>query len=330
MAMSQNRKQLATLGGALVIAAGLGAWAWLGVFEKEKADDARKEEEARLFTLDVNSVTSLTVAAKGEVTELARTGDDWRIVKPLEAPADHAAIESLLDRLSTAKRKKLLVESDGKPEMFGLDAPGVRVSATTTAGEKAELAFGTQNTFDRTWFVSARPGEIASADAGLKSAFEKGTFELRDKRVVVFGDDGLEGLTSSGATSWSLVRSGEGWQIAGPAPEAAGEEMVGKILRTLHDLRAMAFPTGDAEAYGLASPGLTLELRRKDQPPLTLRFGTVGDKRYVRQGDGPVAEITAAAVESLTRRSEELRAPPPPAESAAAEAAGAAPAEPAD
>lgn len=301
--MTQKMRLLVSLGGAALVAAVLGAYAFWGVFEPEKARVADEREAAKLFPVDPSAITRLEILAKEETTVLERKEDGWWIRAPVNAPGDEGAIRSLLDRLSSANRKKLLEEKDADLGLFGLDQPAVRIAASAGADEM-ELLLGSQNTFDGSWFASVRPGEVISVDGWLKTNLEKTTFDLRRKEILDFARSSVQGVRVSGRSAYELRRGEEGWTLTGPEAGPADTAAVDGLLRTLEELRAEAFPSGDAQEHGLEEPALELVLERGELGPLHLRLGAADGKHYAQLEGGPIAEIKAEVLD-------ELSTPPP-------------------
>jgi|GEM_PF-1653828 len=304
MAMSQQKRLLVTLAGVVVAGLAMGAWAWFGVFQTEKAEEARKDAEARLFALEAKDVERLEITTDKGSTTVTRKDGAWTIAAPVEAKADGTAVESLLNKLVQARRKKLIDEKAADLAAFGLDKPTVQVVASTAAGEQVRFAIGAENTFDRSLFVGDGGTLVATAEASLKSDLDKSTFDLRDKTLVVFGDDGLEAVDAKGSATWELNRQDGQWRIG---EEIADEKEAGQILRALHDLRATAFPEGDAGAFGLSQPVQTVELRRQGQQALALRFGAADGKTYARLDEGPIAEVDGKILGTLRKTPADLR-----------------------
>ncbi|HWV38249.1 MAG TPA: DUF4340 domain-containing protein [Vulgatibacter sp.] len=302
--MTQKQRLLLSLAGVVVAAAGMFAWAFFGVFQTEKAEEARKDAEARLFALDPDDVVRLEVTSGKGDTVLVRGDDGWSITSPVEAKADRAAVDNLLATLSSSRRKKVVDEKATDLASFGLAPPKAEVVAKTADGREARLAVGDENTFDRSRFVTTGDEVVGTAEASLERALDKSTFDLRDKRIVVFGDDTLEAVSSAGAATWELRRKDGQWHVG---EEIADERETGRILRALHDLRATAFPAGEAAAFGLAEPLQTVELRRKELPTLTLRFGIAEGKTYVRLDEGPIAEVDDKILGDLRKTPSDLR-----------------------
>ena len=99
--MSQTSKTLVMLAVVLVIAGGIGGYAYFGVFQNDQKVKKQQEHDLRLFApqkLDERAAdggsppaefTKLTVTSHGTTTQLERVpGKEWRIVSPLKAQAD--------------------------------------------------------------------------------------------------------------------------------------------------------------------------------------------------------------------------------------------------
>lgn len=301
--MTQKTRMLVNLAAAVVVAAGLGTYAYVGVFQAEQAEEARKSADEKLVPLESAAVKKLTVQAKGETTVLEKRDGSWRIVSPVEAAADSSAVEALVSRLAEARRKSEVKASDPKP--YGLDAPRITVAAEGD-GAKAELALGARNGFDGTLFAKDGAGRFATVDSSLEGALGKTTLELREKRLVVVGEDQVASLqVKAGGQAFTLAKKDDGWWLDAPVEEHADDETASAMLRALQDLRATAFPaTGD---FGLDAPVAEVRLQRKEGAALELKIAEKEKKLYVQADGGPVAEVPTGLVEKLVRTVEELR-----------------------
>lgn len=301
--MKQQSRMLLTLAAALAVAAGGGAWAFYGVFEADREQAARDAAEERLLGLEADAIERLELRARGETVALEKSEGGWKMVQPLQAAVDAQAVKALVDRLAGARRSRLVEAAD--PAAFGLTDPSVVVAAVAGA-VRAEVALGSGNSFDGSLFVRDAAGRIATTDTTLRSALDKSAFDLRDKRIVVLGTEALRGIELAGGIR--LARVDDAWRLEAPVEEPADAETVDGLVRSLQDLRATAFPAGEElAAFGLAEPAQVVTLRRGEAPALVVAFGQVGEKLYVRAGDGPVAEVPATALEKVQKTVEDLR-----------------------
>lgn len=307
--MTQKTRMLVTLAAAVVVAAGAGAYAFYGVHEVEQAEAAKKEADEKLLGLAQDAITRLQVKARGGETVLEKQGGTWRIVKPVDAPAEAGTVESLLVQLEGARRSRAIDSVDlGR---FGLAAPAVAVTATAGDGKEATVALGARNDFDGTLFVRDAAGRVGTTSAALRSALEKSTFDLRDKRLIVVGEDAVQEIVVRGANRFSLAKNEDGWRIVEPLQDKADDPTVTGIVRALQDARALAFAAEagavDPAKFGLVEPAVEVTLRRSAGEPIVLAFGKADGKVYARSGDGPVLEVTGTVLGQVDETAEELR-----------------------
>ena len=64
--------------------------------------------DKKILKFDRDKADSLTLARDGQSMTLARTGSEWKVIKPVASRSDYSAIEGLLTRLSSANMSKLV------------------------------------------------------------------------------------------------------------------------------------------------------------------------------------------------------------------------------
>lgn len=303
--MSQKTRMLVTLAVTLVLAAALGAYAYFGVFQKEQEELAAKEAEEKLFGLDIEKVTSLTVRGKGETTVLEKRDGSWWVVAPVGSLADAAAVDRLLRDLSEAKRTRVILE-DTDLANFGLEDPPIRVEAKTESGETAYVAVGNQNTFDNSYFVSNAPRKVYAGSSFLKSSLEKSSFDLRDKRLAILSRDALERVRIEGNRYLVELAREEGkWKMLAPKQDNTDEREVDNLLRKIVDLKAIAFP--EKTSVQLGTPELEVKVWVRDGEQRQIHVWKVDDKVYAQANGGFFAEVQKSVVDELRKDPDDLR-----------------------
>jgi hypothetical protein len=241
------------LGTLALLAAAAGALLWVRQAD-ERAEGQRRarEAEGRVFDFAAAEVRELTVEARGDTTRLVRDGAGWRI-PALEAAADRAAADALAERLAGAPKKGEAAPPplDAKALAgFGLARPAVRVQAALAGGRTASLALGDPNPFDGSRWARAGDGPVLVVPGDLAAWLEKGTFDLRDKRLMFVGDEeGTRVEVSAPGHDYALVRQGDAWRLAAPVAEPADPATAGAVISALRGLRALGFeplPAGGA------------------------------------------------------------------------------------
>src|SRR6266536_2255220 len=140
---SKRRTLLSTLLLA-VLAAGAVAFAWFGVEKRDEAAERKKVADEKLYAFSPAKVKTVTVEAKGATTRLARarTGDvdGW----PVQADAERAAVDALVDKVAELRRKAAVsaVPDDAALARYGLARPRAKVALALEDGRVETLALG--------------------------------------------------------------------------------------------------------------------------------------------------------------------------------------------
>ena len=64
-----------------------------------------------LLRFERDKVDHITIDAAGKTLELAKTGSDWRLARPIQAASDYAAVEGLIGRVLSAQMKSIVSEN---------------------------------------------------------------------------------------------------------------------------------------------------------------------------------------------------------------------------
>ena len=124
-------RNLLILAIAVVLVAG-----YILLFERHQptSEEAREQAERVLPGLDRDRVVAVDIDGEQGEVRLERSGDDWRIVRPLDFPADATAVSSLLGSLENLDRDRVLPSEEVDPAEYGLDEPEVTVAVELEDG----------------------------------------------------------------------------------------------------------------------------------------------------------------------------------------------------
>ncbi|MGV3625436.1 MAG: DUF4340 domain-containing protein [Archangium sp.] len=334
--MKQSTKLLVQLLALVLIAGGVGGYAYFGVFKTEEAKQRKADHDLRLFApqkLDEKvdggappaDFTHVVVTFNGETTELEReAGQPWYIVKPLRTRADHLMVDGLVSQLQSAKFKDTLDENPDAAALkkYGLDQPKFIVEATAeVAGETRSVKIfgGIENTFDGSVFVRRNDEKtVYSAPGGVRYALAKTTFDLRDKTPFGIDESKVEriAVTSVNKNDYELVREGKRWRLAKPVDENADATNVASMIASASSDRAVKFfddTPANRTALGLDKPLMTAVATFAGGKRVKLTASRVvsdgGDAFYgLREDDDgtTLAQMSSSAL-TLDRNVEELR-----------------------
>jgi hypothetical protein len=263
MAMKQTTRTLVTtlafLGAAGAV--GLGAL-WVNKDEAKKAEV--KEKSSKLFEIDRAKARGLRLLKAGELVAEVKRADanaPWTIAQPSQlapAEADEATVSGMVDKLDSIRQKGEVSGMDAKAAGLDGDKPRWTVTLTEEGGRQSTLLIGEDNGFDATTYVKkGGEAEIRAVASSEKAPFEKGLFDLRDKRVAhLDATADVRRIEVTGTKSpYTLVKDGAGWTLAGggKADAAAAEG----VVNALRSLRATSVAAEGAEGSRLRDLGLS-------------------------------------------------------------------------
>jgi hypothetical protein len=281
----------------LVLVAALGTY--LFVYELPQAE--REAKKDKLLAVDKEAVKGVSLVYPDRELDLRKDERGWRLVKPVDAPADEAAVKSLLGTLVDAEVQKTLDDMPSDLSAFGLDTPNVTVRVTPTEGsELAPIAVGKNTAIGgKTYVHKGDEQKLYLTSSSLQFALNKQVKDLRDKQLLAFQDDEVTRveITPAGGETVTLTRKDkDAWTVA-PGDHPADATEVRSYLSSLRTLRATDFPDDaptDLAKYGLQEPRLLVTVAT-GQDGATTRSLAVGAESsagsqkqvYARRGDQP-------------------------------------------
>ncbi len=246
----------------LVLVAALGTY--LYVYE---VPQARKEgTKEKLVGVDKDAVTGLDLVYPDREIELKKGDRGWRLVKPVDAPADDAAVKAIVNTLADAEIQKTLDEAPADPAAFGLDKPNPLVKIGVSSGtEPPPIAVGKNTAIGgKTYVRKGDEPKVYLTTSSLNFGLNKQAKDLRDKQIVTFQDDDVQRIdivSGDGAAPTTLVRKDKDSWTVQPGDKPADPTEVRSYLSSLRTTRATDFPDDaptDLAKYGLDKPRLTV------------------------------------------------------------------------
>jgi hypothetical protein len=280
----------------LAIALGLGAYAYF----VERPAQEQKAAKKTLLDIDRDTVAGLTLAY-GDREIVLRKGSDgtWRVVAPIDAPADRHVVDNLISAIADAEVSRTIDDPGEDLSPYGLDKPEVTVRLELTGGAAAPpaLLVGKQTPIGFKAYARKEGDKALYLTTGaFHSGVKKEVKDVRDKTIVEFEDKDVRSLTLARRDGPRIViRQTDGaWSVAEPAQYAADAAEVRSLLSSLRGLRAQDFIDGATEedlvTYGLATPALEVTLSLgEDDTRKSVRLGSEAPgtpKRiYARRGE---------------------------------------------
>jgi len=255
-----------------------------------KAFDLRNK---RILSFDRDKVDRLELVQGTTRVEAVKDGLDWRLTVPLNARADHSAIEGVISRLHSAQATAI-ADEDGGAELakYGLAAP--RATATVGAGSsRATMAFGSAaGSGDDLYVRDASRPVVATAANSLLEEVIKQAGDLRRKDVFEFRAFNATRLTLTRGNETHAFEKEKGgddaaaWRRTKPKTANVDADKMDTLLNDLSALRAESF-TADAPK---GPPAVVVEAGFDDgKKTEKVTFLRVGSDVLATRGDEPGA-----------------------------------------
>jgi hypothetical protein len=257
--------------------------------------------DRRILAFDRAAVDGLEVTSGTSKVHLTKSGSEWRLVAPLAARADYAAVEGALERLSSTQMQGI-VDAEGRDlAKYGLVKP--TGSITVTAGSsRATLTLGTtENALlfakdsSRSMVFTVAPalrGDIirSVADFRRKDLFDGRAFTAT-RVELTRGNDTMTLEKSKGKDGADV------WRNGGKDVDAAKAD---DLLTKLTGLRAQSFEERAQPA--LKTPALVVAVSFDEKRQETVTFARAGADVFASRADEPgPAKLEPAGLDDVMK-----------------------------
>jgi hypothetical protein len=240
-----------------------------------------------VLTFDRDKVDGLELTSDGTTVQLARSGDEWKLTKPVAARGDYATIEGIVERLATLQMQGIVAADGGDLKQYGLDRP-VATITVVSGSSRATVMFGkTDNALvfakdvSRPMIFTVAPTAQSDtikpvADYRRKDLFDSRSFTAEHVELT----RGAETLTfdkskdKDGKDAWRTA--------AGKDVDATKME---DLLSRLTGLRAQSFDMTANPA--LKTPALTAKVTYGGKKMESVSFARSGTEVVAARSDEP-------------------------------------------
>jgi hypothetical protein len=238
---------------------------------------------------------------------LAKTGMDWRIVAPLTARADFAAVEGSLERLSSAQMQGI-VSADGADDKKHKLNPPVASITTAAGSSRATLLFGaTENALvyakdtARPMVFTVAPTLLTDVIRDLAEFRRKDLFDGRS-----FTATHLEFKRGSETVTLNKIKNKDGTEEWRNGDKLIHAMKVEDLLSKVSSLRAESFETASHAA--LKNPALVVTLRFDENKMEQVAFARAGAEIVASRSDEPgTAKVLAPSFEEVFKGIDEMK-----------------------
>jgi hypothetical protein len=248
---------------------------------------------------DATKVDAVELASKNQTVRVVKTGDEWKLVKPLDTPADYTSVEGLIGQLQSAQMMALKDKPEDVKDLkvYGLDKP--EVTATISSGA-SHVVLQLGGTADQVTLWARDPSKPAvfSIGNGLAEELRKTANDLRRKEIFDFrpfnatrfeiarGKDTkvFERVKGTGANATDT------WKQTAPAVKTVDASNLEGALLEFSNLRADGFVDKPDASTGVNSPTTIITVKFDDgKKEEQVKFGGTGLDTFAFRADRPGA-----------------------------------------
>jgi len=247
---------------------GLGGYIYFVTWKKPEADTGTKQEKV-FAGVQSDKIDELTITSgKGEKTTLKKDGSAWQVTSPISAKADESEVSGITSNLSSVEVTRVIDDKPANLKEYGLETPRVEVDFKAAGDKEPRRLFLGDKSPTGSSVYAKRNAEnrVFLIPAFQDTAFDKSSFDLRDKTLVKFDRDKVDGieLTADGKTT-ALTKDGSDWKLTKPLQTKADfgsvEGLIGRMQSAQMKSIVTAEPTpADLKKYGLDKPSETVTL----------------------------------------------------------------------
>jgi len=214
----------------------------------------------KLVGMESWRMARVRIERRGATLELAKSDGEWRLVAPIDFPADGTKVQSLLGELQSAEAGGFESEAPDDAELarLGLSAPALTVTVTPDSeGAPVTVTFGAPPGADKAYARRSDMDAVAWVASDLLGKLEKavdeGT-ELRDRHPAPIDRFMLSRLEITGGDRRIVLFKDDGskWRWGAADGPVVGSEQVNGVIDALVDMEATSFddqpgtPPGEA------------------------------------------------------------------------------------
>jgi len=268
--------------------------------KKEPAGATTKE---KLFgTVKAEDIEEVQVkSADGDTSRLQKSDGKWQIVEPVKTSADEGEASSLATSLASLDIERVVDENAPDLKQYGLDTARVEVGFKAK-GDKdfRRVLIGSKTPTGNDLYARLQDQKkVFLISSYLDGTFNKNTFALRDRRILVFDQNTVDGLeVSSGTTKIALAKSGAEWRLSAPVSARADFAAVQGSLGRLSSTQMQGIVDADGQnlpKFGLDTPTATIAVVTGSSRA-TLTFGKTEDALLFAKDSSRPAVFTVAPV----------------------------------
>ncbi len=257
-----------------------------------------------VLDIDPNAIDRVVLTyGSGEIIECAKSGADWRVVRPVADKGDNEKIIQLIYNLNAlvVNKENFITDDPKNIPAFGLENPQIIVTAYQKGAAQSVLLGHIRD--DKVYAKRQDGNAVFFLKEMTVGLFKKSPNELRAKKIT----GALDPLYVTNAEiktkdqTIKIEKTAQyDYMITEPVRVLADRDAFKGFLDVIKQMEIQNFVDDDPKdlsAYGLDTPAAEITISIKDKDPVKIQVGNK-DKRgalcYVRRtGEKPVFSVKA-------------------------------------
>ncbi len=274
------------------------------------------------LAFDQTKVTSLELASSAQTIRLEKSGEEksgeeWKLVKPVQAPADFVSVNGLIGQLQSAQMTALKDRPEDLKDLrqYGLDKPAV-VATLGTGTSSVRFELGKEADPGSVWARDPSKTAVFSINNGVAMELQKKVEDFRRKEVFdfrPFNTTRFEITRGKETRAFERVKgTGENavdtWKQVAPAAKAVDSSNFEGALLDFSNLRAESFVAAAGPATGHNNPSAVIIVKFDDgKKEERVEIGTAGSSVFATRADQPGAlKLEAGKYEDAIKKLDAL------------------------
>lgn len=280
-------------------------------FVDSKQDTSGASDKEKVFgSVTADEIEEIQVkSADGESSRLQKSDGKWQLVEPVKAAADEGEASSLASSLASLEVNRVVDENAAALAEYGLEPARLEVGFKKKGdANEQRVLIGEKTPTGGDLYARAKDSKrVFLIPAYLDASFNKNTFALRDRRILSFDRNAVDGLeVTSGSNKVQLTKTGSEWRLSSPIAARADFAAVEGALERLSStqMQGIVDPEGGNLAkYGLTKPtGSIVVAAGSSRATLTLG-STDNALLFARDGSRPMVFTVAPVLKDDVIRS---------------------------
>ncbi len=300
----------------VVVLGGLGAYIYFDIW-KQPETSASKQEKV-FGSLQTDKIDEVKIKSEsGDVTTVKKGGDGWQISAPVAAKASESEVSSITSALGNVELSRVIEDHPSDLKQYGLETPRIDVEFKSADGKSSGHLFVGQKTATGSSLYARRNDDpkVFLIPSFQESTLNKSTFDLRDKALMTFQRDKVDGIeVNTDGKAIQLAKEGADWKLTRPvaarADTSAVEGLIGRIeTAQMKSVETNDVKPDDLKKYGLDKPAATVALNLGSARATLLIGGKSGDDNvYARDSSKPtVATVEKSLADDLKKTADDYR-----------------------